>query len=199
MDLTMNSSSTLRMSEKFCSIIMVCFRKGNFEREKVFQETMQRLLAYTKFPYELILIDNTQNNIGLGAARNLALDRAKGDYVCIMDDDVHVFPGWLEACIEIVNKNPDNYIATPLHVPRNIPWWKKHLRGEVDGYVWHARSGSNCMVMSLMTASKLGYFVNIHPSKDGVKYHDKIVRMGYKCLLTKEPMAIDTGFRKHSY
>src|SRR4051794_28974626 len=36
---------------------------------------------------------------GINVARNTALEAATGELVCFLDDDVEVWPGWLEALL----------------------------------------------------------------------------------------------------
>lgn len=187
-------------NNNFCSIIMVTYRRGNHNRDAMARMSIASLLENTTAPYELILIDNTENNRGLGAARNEGIKQATGNCIAIVDDDILFRPGWLQACLEIIAINPVDFIATPIHVEnKKRAWWKKWYRGEVHGYLYHMRSGSNCMVMSRELCQRLGDFPNIHPRVDGVKYHDRICRAGIQCLLTKEPLALDAGLGKHSY
>jgi len=40
------------------------------------------------------------DGIGANAARNLALESAQTEWVAILDDDVYVLPGWLDAMVE---------------------------------------------------------------------------------------------------
>lgn len=181
-----------------CSIIMVTYRPGAYDREQISRISIQSLLANTSYPFEFILIDNSQNNRGLGAARNLGISQATGRYIAIVDDDIEFQYGWLEACIDILDKFP-GVLATPIHVDKNRPWWKKHYRGNIDGYNIHSRSGSNCMVMKKHTLELIGPFENIHPSKDGVLFHDNINFLDIPCMLTREPLARDLAFNKHSY
>jgi glycosyltransferase involved in cell wall biosynthesis len=186
-------------------LIMVCYRQG--PRAKLFQKSINSLIENTTYPYELILTDNTWNNRGLGAARNQGIKRIdiadrldKNPYIAIVDDDILYEPKWLEACIEILQiDGGKDILATPIHIDRHRAWWKKHDAGEYQGYTYHRRSGSNCMVMTWETFIKIGYFDNIHPSKDGVKWCDRVVRKGIKPLLTKKPLAFDMAFNKHSY
>src|SRR5215213_8823361 len=44
---------------------------------------------------------------GLNAARNTAVAAAKADLLCFLDDDVEVWPGWLEAVLEAGSTHPD--------------------------------------------------------------------------------------------
>ncbi|WP_196807237.1 glycosyltransferase [Candidatus Solirubrobacter pratensis] len=45
---------------------------------------------------------------GLNAARNTAIDAAAGELVCFLDDDVEVWPGWLDALLAGVAAAPEH-------------------------------------------------------------------------------------------
>src|SRR3954468_1827117 len=47
---------------------------------------------------------------GLNAARNTALDAAEGELVCFLDDDVQVWPGWLDAMLAGVHTAPGHEV-----------------------------------------------------------------------------------------
>jgi GT2 family glycosyltransferase len=45
---------------------------------------------------------------GLNRARNTALEAAGGELLCFLDDDVEVWPGWLEALLRAARDHPDH-------------------------------------------------------------------------------------------
>lgn len=144
--------------------------------------------------YELILIDNTQNNRGLGGARNLGATMATGDYIAIVDDDVDFKKGWLEECIKMIELG-EHFLATPIHQPRIRKWELP----QVEGYRQNYRTGSNCMVMRRSTFDKIGPFVTKSIPTDGMNYATRTTRAGFTFLITKEPLAEDMAFNIHSY
>ncbi len=59
---------------------------------------------------QLILLDK---NMGTTCTRNLALKKAKGDYLCIMDSDVELSSGTIDKLIETLKSNSDMGLAVP--------------------------------------------------------------------------------------
>jgi glycosyltransferase involved in cell wall biosynthesis len=182
---------------------------------------MTSLKESTKLPYELIVVDNggstedsqylldladkgeintyirNANNMHFGFARNQALRVCNGDYIAICDNDIIYNPGWLEACIAVLDQNPDKKIyATPIY---NVAHWRqKFWVGEVyaDGnrYRLNMRAGSNCWVTRREDFEKIGDFW-IHRVA-GTKWTNTAVRMGYSAAVTPDIMVNDFGFRK---
>lgn len=182
---------------EYCSVIMTVYRHG--EREGVAKKSITSLLQNTTYPFEFILVDNTQNNRGLGLARNAGYDIATGNFICFTDDDIDFKAGWLEECIKLVQMGT-KYIATPVWQPRVNKWELP----PVNGYRQNYRTGSNCMVMRPETFEDIGRWIEGFPPavnvvKIGHKYSDMISRKGYTFLITKEPMAEDIGLGHHSY
>jgi len=179
---------------KYTSIVMTCYRKGRYGRDEIFKKSIQSLLENTTGEYELILIDNTQQNKGLGAARNLGASMAKGDYLVITDDDIEFKKGWLDECVNMIELG-DKFMATPVHQPRIAKWELDPFQGYRQNY----RTGSNCMVMRRSAFDEIGLFNNKSVPTDGMNYADRISRAGYTFLITKEPLAVDMAFNVHSY
>lgn len=92
------------------------------------KKCVRSILAQTYRSFELILIDDgstdnsveiiselmrndsrirlyQKNNGGASSARNLGIEKARGNYICFCDADDYVLPQWLETFI----KNNDNY------------------------------------------------------------------------------------------
>ncbi len=62
---------------------------------------------------DLIVPIYLEQNTGTTYSRNLALQQAKGSYICIMDSDVEVFDGTLEGLIQTVEATPKTGLAVP--------------------------------------------------------------------------------------
>lgn len=176
---------------------MVNYRHG--DRESISRESINSLLQNTTYPYEFILVDNTENNRGLGKARNIGLGLSSGSYVAIVDDDIYFEPYWLEECIKMVNIG-DRFLATPVH-QHHISKWET---GMVKGYRNNYRTGSNCMVMRREVIDEVGLFITLanpkrETAKTGKNFATRLSRAGYSFLITKEPMARDMARGVHSY
>jgi len=90
-----------------------------------------RIKKYTTIPYELILIDNgssvgkdvlakwadtlivNDKNLGFAKACNQGFNAAKGEWILCSNNDIFVWPGWLEALIKTFEDNPDCGVAMP--------------------------------------------------------------------------------------
>lgn len=178
------------------SIIMTCFRRG--DRARIFESCISSLLHSSDYPFDIHLVDNTYDNVGLGAARNAAIQRSTGEYLAIVDDDIAFNRDWLSECIKLLANHKDlKLIATPIHT--HIPGHKKFEQPPIDGHRVNLRSGSNCMVMTRSSFMDIGPFINVHPAKDGVEFCDRQVRKGYRVIMTKHELAVDLAFRQHSY
>jgi GT2 family glycosyltransferase len=63
-----------------------------------------------------------ERNMGTTYSRNLALKKAKGDFICIMDSDVEVGKGIFEKLIQVLKKNDEvGLIAPKLVYPDGRP------------------------------------------------------------------------------
>ena len=93
-----------------------------------------------------------KENSGPGQSRNYGVERAKGDYVLILDSDVVVPPGYLQAVEDELNANDADAFGgpdaahpsfTPKHDGRNTRW--KEENGQVlPAFVQHGRA-SQCV------------------------------------------------------
>ena len=91
----------------------------------------ERIKQFTTLPYELILIDNgsvhgqdllkeyadilitNEENLGFAKAVNQGVNVSKGDMVAVVNNDILVYEGWLEALIKTFEDNPNCGIAMP--------------------------------------------------------------------------------------
>lgn len=103
---------------------------------------VEALAANTGAPYELIIVDNAsppdtvellrtitgatlifnERNVGFGPGANQGVLHATGRYVCILNSDAFVDPGWLEPLVEVLERDPEAGAAVPrlLHLDRTL-------------------------------------------------------------------------------
>lgn len=202
---------------KFVSIVVVTYLP-NEERAEIFKKSLNSLIENTSFPYELIVVDNggeidlsswilslgkvntyirNGENMHFGYARNQGLRLCNGDYISICDNDIYFYPGWLEACIKVLDAFPDRKIyATPVY---NVAHWrpKYWLREvlEIDDEIYrlNSRAGSNCWVMRRRDFEEVGEFL-IHRVA-GTKWTEEAIEKGYFAAVTPEIMIDDLAFR----
>ena len=68
-----------------------------YKRQNLFKEQLDSVKNQSLKPCEVLICDNTINNKGVWERFNTA-KQAKGDFVCIMDDDTIPGVDWLQNC-----------------------------------------------------------------------------------------------------
>jgi len=210
----------MKTGNKFCSIIMTHFAADEV-RSSVLRKSITSLIKNTKYPYELVVIDNggsvtdsqfllalsdkgeistyvkNSHNMHFAYARNQGLELAQGDYISIVDNDLEYKSGWLTECVHILEEFPQKkWYATPLDYP--TPVMKKRYTMELirhggEKYILSMRAGSNCFVMRREDFKKIGKFL-IHRIS-GSKWTDKAVRSGYLAVVVPGNLVRDIGLR----
>ena len=194
------------------------FSMKNYTRSNLLREHMDSLTKNTKYPHELIVVDNggnpddsdylmgfvrkglittyirNRNNMCFGYARNQALPMATGDYIVIIDNDLFFKEGWLTECIKLLEKYPDGYkdkkfIATPYITPDKDK--EKYKRGELDGNRLNASAGSNCLVMRRETMNEIGEFS--YNATAGSVWQRKMGKKGYMIIIPPKDLVEHLG------
>ncbi len=97
------------------SIIIV-----NYKVEKELLECIDSIKkSNTKTQYEIIVIDNSENNVGYGAGNNLGAKKAKGEFLFFLNPDTKVFPGTIDNLVELIKKEKNVGIVAPLLLDQN--------------------------------------------------------------------------------
>lgn len=194
-------------------------------RLKTFKTSLQSLLKTTKdLPVEIILVDNgysepefditnfltyyleqklitcyikNAENMHFGFARNQGIAMAKGDYICIADNDIYYEPGWLDSCLSILRAYPYKKIyATPIQYPTS-KLAGKYSQGVLSlgdqEFRLNMRAGSNCFVIRHRDLQIIGGF-QAHRIA-GTKWTDRAVALGYLAAVTPVNMVKDLGLR----
>ena len=133
-------------------------------RLEAMKTTVNSCQRLTKRPFKFIVIDNglekqtewlkqqdidvlitPGQNLGVGASRNLGAKHANTKYIVFLDNDILLFENWLNECISVLEKYPDEkLIATPR---RSHPMkFKKHCVGTLDGYLLFNRAAGQALV-----------------------------------------------------
>jgi glycosyltransferase involved in cell wall biosynthesis len=78
---------------------------------------------------------------GLSHARNRGIQEAAGRYLCFMDDDIEVTPGWLAALYHCFRDFECDAVGGPIHLrpPRPLPGW---IRPDMQGFLGFRDLGS---------------------------------------------------------
>ncbi len=206
---------------KFCSIVITYFA-SDASRSKMMRGSLGSLINNTKYPMEIIVIDNGGNkedsdflndlleqkkinvlvrnaeNMHFGFARNQGIQLANGEYICIADSDIGYEEGWLQKCIDVLEAHPKEKIyATPVY---NVAHWtKKYWVGELkvgkETYRLNRRAGSNCFVIRRRDLKVIGTFMCHRVA--GTKWTDKAWNvLHYAAAVTPDLMVRDLGFRR---
>lgn len=110
------------MSTPELSVVVVTWNSARF-----IGPCLAALKANTRFPFECLLVDNASSddtvmivrrdhpwvkvlepghNLGFAAANNLALRRARGRYLLLLNPDTEVQPGALDALVALLDRRP---------------------------------------------------------------------------------------------
>lgn len=206
---------------KFASIIISHYGM-NQERSNLMRSSISSLLDNTRYPFELIVIDNgpnledtkflsemaaigqittyirNSNNMHFGWARNQGLSVAQGEYLVVADNDIFYKGDWLTQCIRALEAFPNkNIYATPVGYPTPGLTKKYHqgyLEHEEMKYELNMRAGSNCFVVRREDFKKIGGF-KLHRIA-GSLWTDAAVRAGYLACVVPGEYIEDMGLRK---
>ncbi len=121
--------------EKLVSIIIV-----NYNSNALTIECLNSLKNQTHTNFEILLVDNGSKyevfldlkeklklnqdelnielirsdiNLYFGAGNNKAIKIAKGEYICLLNNDTEVMPNFIEKMVEFLEKNPHAGMITP--------------------------------------------------------------------------------------
>src|SRR3990167_7541185 len=122
------------MSKFLASVAVLTHTSKYAERNALSKLCLESLRSTIRGPYEILVFDNTEPKLTLGAARNKMLEGARGEYLVISDDDILFLPGWLEKCISLVSFG-ERFLSTPLHQPRVKRW-------EMESYMGYRQNRS---------------------------------------------------------
>jgi len=186
------------------------------KRKDLLINLIESLNKYTDYPAEIIVMDNGgnpddsnmlldyvrsgkiqtlvrfNNNMHFAYAWNTGAKIATGDYLSFICNDIEVGPGWLSACVKILEDYPDKqYVATPFVTYDKIRQTKEITK---EGYRVNMRSGSNCMVLRASDWEKLGEFP-MHRI-GGSLWYTRNFRAGWWFVAPPEDLAIDRGWRR---
>jgi len=143
---------------------------------------------------EIACYIRNRHNMSFGYGRNQGLKLCSGDYIVIADNDILFEQGWLEECLEVFKKYPnEKIIVSHIDYPTGI-LKEKYDAGMLGDYKLNMRAGSNCFMMKRKTFEEIGEF-EIHRIA-GTKFTDKLVRNGYLTAVIPTKKTKDMGFRR---
>ena len=97
------------MTKKDLSIIIV-----NYKTPQLVKECVASIKKYPpNFSYEIIVIDNSVNNVGFAKGNNIGIKRSKGKYILLLNSDTIVKKGSIDKLIENALENEDAGAVVP--------------------------------------------------------------------------------------
>ncbi len=78
-----------------------------FNADKLEKDCIRSVISKTDIPYSLTIHDNYEEKENIGKLWNELIGRSKSDYVCLLNSDTIVEPGWLEKLLEVFKLYPD--------------------------------------------------------------------------------------------
>jgi len=126
-------TNTRLVLDKKVSIVIACWNQLDYTRR-----CLESIVSNTHVRYELILVDNgstdgtgeylekfatgrpnvrvihNRRNLGFGPGNNVGFRAAVGDYVCCLNNDTIVRPGWLRHMLKCLIENPHVGMVGPV-------------------------------------------------------------------------------------
>jgi GT2 family glycosyltransferase len=150
-----------------------------------------------KDPAVVTLIRN-EENLGFPKAVNQGIAVSIAPYVCILNNDTEVYPGWLEEMIKIAEINPGIGIVNPSSNNTGNP---EPLNGFSGKYIAVSSCIGFCMLIKRDVIDKIGRFDEIFSpgNFEDTDFSRRAVKAGYKCAIAQGAYvyhAQNTGFKK---
>jgi len=167
-----------------CDIIIPVWNQRKYTRDCI-----ESIFSNTKYPYKIILVDNASSsetveyleglrgdkrltlirnskNLGFIKAVNKGISSSDGGFVCILNNDTIVTPGWLEEMIKVMRKdtaigivNPSsNTLGQKLEENETPIEHAKRSRYQTGQYVELGNAFGFCMLIKRELFKKIGLF-----------------------------------------
>ena len=173
-----------------CDIIVLVWNLLDYTKECI-----QAVLKNTAFPYHLIVIDNASNaptrdylikmaqenkdkvtllrneeNLGFVKAANQGIRAATAAYVCLLNNDTQVSPGWLTEMIKVAEGsqqigilNPNsNTLGCKPKKQQPLELLAQQLKSYSGEYSELAWATGFCMLIKRKTIEEVGHFDEIY-------------------------------------
>jgi len=121
--------------------IIICSRTKTIA--PVFLENIENTVGVN---YELIVIDNSQNNYSIFEAYNLGVKKSKTDYLCFIHDDISFHTNnWGATVLDIFKNNKKigliGVAGAKVKTKMPSPWWNCKEKYRVISIIQHHKSG----------------------------------------------------------
>ncbi len=207
-----------------CDLIMAIWNERDMTARAL--ETIART---ANFPYRLILVDNDSDedtrafleeiacthrygetllirndrNVGWLKATNQGLERADGDFVCLINNDIVAGTDWLRRMVATMNREPDIGLANPRGNERSencrvrdVDAYAAELaRRYPQHYTELDHVSGFCMLIKREVYQKIGQLDEVF---EGGHYEDddysrRAQRLGYRCVQCDDAFVLHLG------
>lgn len=156
------------------------------------RDLVQGLVRHTDVPYELVLVDNGSSdplaikyaeslrdkdfvnwvlrlpvNKGFAAAVNEALFHCEGEYICLLNNDCHVYEPWLGKLVAACKADPNIGMVSAMTTARQqlVHWqrWTEYPAGSVVDVVAEANLPMIPMTCVVIPARVIEQIGNLDP------------------------------------
>lgn len=193
-------------------IVIPVWNQLNFTKQ-----CLESVFAHTRYPFHLIIVDNASNqstksyleklaqdkqgqvtlisneqNLGFVKAANQGMRQSTGAYVCLLNNDTQVGPGWLsemvkvaegEIAIGIVNPN-SNTLACNLKPNQSLKALAQGLKSYSGGYNELAWASGFCMLIKRKVLTEVGLFDEIYQmgTFEDADFSKRAQQLGYRSV-----------------
>ena len=143
---------------------------------------------------EIKLIFNEKNE-GAVKAKNQALKVSDADFVCFIDNDIEVTPGWLSQMIKLLERVKEigmlsadsNSFGTRAPEGISLEDYGRSLKGLANEYAEAGQCATFCVLLRREVINKIGLFDEGYQliMYEDTDYSMRVIAAGYICAITK--------------
>jgi len=137
---------------KMVEIIMLKYKDPEVETRAV-----QHIIENTDYPFKLTVYDNRVNNKNISKIWNKLIKESTCDYVCILDSDAFVPPGWLTKMMSTFEKE-DCYVVLPKVSNTSCSQQRADKEEDKEPEVLKEILAAQCVLYKKEIFEKIGYF-----------------------------------------
>lgn len=185
--------------------VIICSRTTQID--SVFVDNIKKTIGTG---YELIVIDNSQNNYSIFEAYNLGINLSKGDYWCFIHDDILFHSnGWGKIVEDIFEQNPQigliGLAGSKIKTKMPSAWWDcpeeikslnviQHLKsGQVEHWKkgWTGKTEKAATIDGVFMAARRSEYIRFSNVLKGFHNYDlnlcfEYLRHNYKIVVSNE-------------
>lgn len=191
-----------------CDIVIPVYDQLEYTKECV-----DSILKYTRFPHRVIIVDDSSkketadyldslaaagkvillrnsSNLGWVGTVNKGLKSTDAEYVCVMNNDTRVYPGWLDEMVRIAESDAQIGLVNPSwHLPgvcRMSPddYFKKVIVKRQGEYIETDWVRGFCFLIKRKVIEKIGGLDDLFAPAyyDDWDYSVRAINAGFTCV-----------------